>query len=74
MGTNFEELFSKIPQGAKEGRWVVPINEANEAVSFLKSKVPGIQYTISESWSDDDTSIVRFILGDTSIKNSVKYK
>jgi len=71
MVTNFEDLFSKIPIGAKEGRWVIPMNEASEAVSFLKSKVLGIQYTISESWSDDDTAIVRFTTGDRSIKNSV---
>ena len=71
MAVNFEELFQKIPSGAKECRWVVPANEANDAVSFLKSKVLGVQYTISESWSDDDTSIVRFTTGDRSIKNSI---
>jgi hypothetical protein len=69
MTTNFEELFEKIPTGAKEGRWVVPMNEANEAVSFLKSKVLGIQYSISESCSDEDSAIVRFTTCDRSIKN-----
>jgi hypothetical protein len=70
MTTNFEELFSKIPQGAKEGRWFVPTSDAAAAIAFLKSKAPGIQYTLSESWSDDDETIIRFISGDISIKNT----
>jgi hypothetical protein len=73
MTTNFEELFSKIPQGAKEGRWFVPTSDAAAAISFLKSKAPEIQYTLSESWSDDDETIIRFSSG-TSIKNTDSHK
>ena len=70
MAPNFEQLYSKIPSDAKEARWEVPVSHIDEAIAFLQERVPRAQYTVTESWSDDDTAFLKFTTGDISIKNS----
>ena len=72
MAPNFEVLYSKIPVGAKEVRWKIPTCAVQDAVHFFKSKAPGVQYIATESWGDEDETILNFTAGgnNKSIKNT----
>ena len=63
--STFSELFLSIPTGAKEGEWIVPETEACSAVSFLKNRVPSIQYTMIPGL---DGTHIRFTSGDCRLR------
>lgn len=61
MAPNFEVLYSKIPEGVTEARWCIPTVSVDEAILFFKSKVPGVRYTATDSWSEDDCTNIKFM-------------
>ena len=61
MAPNFEVLYSKIPEGAKEARWSIPTSAVDDAIHFFKSKIPKVRYIATDSWSEDDYTNIKFV-------------